>query len=446
MSRALIATATALAVLAVGAPARAQTNTGQISGTVRDSQGGVLPGVVVTVTNVNTNITWTEVTGPQGTYTVTNLPIGSYTVTAEIQGFRKSERTGFVLSADGRITADFALSVGALTEASGHRDPRRHREPDVRRSAARRRRRDGPLAGAVGPQLSRAGLADSRRHHLDDDQMATTTGLGTGGTVINGNRGNSNSLTVDGGFNLDSGLERQHDQQRQHRLHRSGRDPDVELRRRQGPQRRRLDQRRHQERHQPLQRQPDGDLPRTTSSTRRITSRRGIPAATGSRPRKTSTTTAAALGGPIVKNKLFFFTGMEFKHARPPGVAAAPDAADPCRAAAATSPRGSSVPTALPARLTTPTFPTRSGTRPPACRSPTTPSRRACSRGWPGDRERLRPDDWPGGRVQRCAGGEQHDVPARFPVRLAAGPRARRLPAEQRHSRSTCATCTTITT
>ena len=39
----------------------------------------------------------------------------------------------------------------------------------------------------------------------DDDQMATMTGLGTGGTVINGNRGNSNSLTVDGGFNLDSG-------------------------------------------------------------------------------------------------------------------------------------------------------------------------------------------------------------------------------------------------
>ena len=40
---------------------------------------------------------------------------------------------------------------------------------------------------------------------LDDDQMAIMTGLGTGGTVINGNRGNSNNLTVDGGFNLDSG-------------------------------------------------------------------------------------------------------------------------------------------------------------------------------------------------------------------------------------------------
>src|SRR4029450_7251881 len=40
---------------------------------------------------------------------------------------------------------------------------------------------------------------------LDDDQMAITTGLGTTNTVINGNRGNSNNLTVDGGFNLDSG-------------------------------------------------------------------------------------------------------------------------------------------------------------------------------------------------------------------------------------------------
>src|SRR5205814_1792296 len=40
---------------------------------------------------------------------------------------------------------------------------------------------------------------------IDDDQMALTTSLGTGGTIINGSRGNTNSLMVDGGFNLDSG-------------------------------------------------------------------------------------------------------------------------------------------------------------------------------------------------------------------------------------------------
>jgi len=186
--------------------AGAQTISGQISGVVRDSQGGVLPGVTVTVTNVDTGIARTEVTGPAGTYTVTNLPVGNYTVTAEIEGFRKAERSGFALTADGRITADFTLSVGALTEAV---EVTAVRGETVNRTS-------GEIARVIdGAQIR--GLALSGRNYLelaslipgaiqlDDDQMAITTGLGTGGTVINGNRGNSNNLTVDGGFNLDSG-------------------------------------------------------------------------------------------------------------------------------------------------------------------------------------------------------------------------------------------------
>jgi len=52
----------ALLVCAGAGTAAAQTNTGQLTGSVRDSQGGVLPGVTVTVTNVDTGLTWTEVT------------------------------------------------------------------------------------------------------------------------------------------------------------------------------------------------------------------------------------------------------------------------------------------------------------------------------------------------------------------------------------------------
>ena len=73
----LTAVAIVVALLPGVGSAAAQTNTGQISGTVRDSSGGVLPGVTVTVTNVGTGIEWTEVTGPAGTYTVTNLPVGT---------------------------------------------------------------------------------------------------------------------------------------------------------------------------------------------------------------------------------------------------------------------------------------------------------------------------------------------------------------------------------
>ena len=80
-------------------------------GTVQDSSGGVLPGVTVTVTNVNTEHRRTDVTNERRRLTsFPSLPIGTYTVAAELQGFRKAEKTGFELTADGRITADFALA------------------------------------------------------------------------------------------------------------------------------------------------------------------------------------------------------------------------------------------------------------------------------------------------------------------------------------------------
>jgi len=200
------AAATVLAMLIGVMPAAAQTNTGQISGTIRDSSGGVLPGVTVTVTNVGTGIEWTGVTSDTGTYTVTNLPVGTYKVSAQIEGFRKAERSGFALIADGRITADFALSVGGLTEAvevtaiSGETVNRTSGE--LARVIDSSQIQDAALSGRNYLEL--ASLIPGAVQ-LEDDQMAVTTGLGTGGTVINGNRGNSNNLTVDGGFNLDSG-------------------------------------------------------------------------------------------------------------------------------------------------------------------------------------------------------------------------------------------------
>ena len=188
------------------APAMAQTVTGEIRGTVRDSSGGVLPGVTVTVTQTQTGLTRSEVTGDTGSYVFPSLPIGGYVVAAELQGFRKAEKTGFELRPDGRVTADFTMSIGALTETV---TVEASRGDTVNRTS-------GEVSRVVDGETVRS-MALSGRNYLelaslipgavmlDDDQMAVTTGLGTAGTVINGNRGNSNSLTVDGGFNLDSG-------------------------------------------------------------------------------------------------------------------------------------------------------------------------------------------------------------------------------------------------
>lgn len=187
-------------------PVAAQTTTGEIRGTVRDSSGGVLPGVTVTAVNVNTGLKRSEVTDASGGYVFPNLPIGRYTISAELEGFRRTERTGFDLVADGRITADFSLGIGALTETV---TVEAVRGDTVNRTS-------GEVARVIDGETVRE-LALSGRNYLelaslipgavmlDDDQMAVTTGLGTGGTIINGNRGNSNNLTVDGGFNLDSG-------------------------------------------------------------------------------------------------------------------------------------------------------------------------------------------------------------------------------------------------
>lgn len=194
------------ALLAAAVPALAQTVTGEIRGTIRDSSGAVLPGVTVTATNTQTGLKRTETTSSTGTYVFASLPIGTYTMTAELEGFRKAERKGFELAADGRITADFSMSIGTLAETV---TVEAVRGDTVNRTS-------GEVARVVDGETIRS-LALSGRNYLelttlipgaittDDDQMAVTSGLGTGGTFINGNRGNSNNLTVDGGFNLDSG-------------------------------------------------------------------------------------------------------------------------------------------------------------------------------------------------------------------------------------------------
>jgi hypothetical protein len=82
-----------IALLAMATQTWAQNITGRISGTVKDSSGGVIPGVSVTVANEGTNITRSAVTDEQGFYVMTSLPVGNYSVGVEQPGFRKMKRT-----------------------------------------------------------------------------------------------------------------------------------------------------------------------------------------------------------------------------------------------------------------------------------------------------------------------------------------------------------------
>jgi hypothetical protein len=92
-------------------------STSQISGVVRDSSGGVMPGVEVTAVKVDTGLTRTVFTNTDGAYTLPNLPVGPYKLTAILQGFNTYVREGIVLQVQSNPTIDVTMAVGGLAEA-----------------------------------------------------------------------------------------------------------------------------------------------------------------------------------------------------------------------------------------------------------------------------------------------------------------------------------------
>src|SRR5262245_35244698 len=85
--------------LASLAGAQGQAINGAIEGTVTDESGAVLPGVTVTVTNVDTGETRSVITNDRGVYRAPLLPLGGYRVSAELQGFKKYDQAGITLVA-----------------------------------------------------------------------------------------------------------------------------------------------------------------------------------------------------------------------------------------------------------------------------------------------------------------------------------------------------------
>ena len=99
-------------------PAAAQSTAinGSIEGVISDESGAVLPGVTVTVTNLDTGDTRVVVTNESGLYRAPLLPLGKYKVEAELQGFKKLEQTGINVSAGQTAVISIKLGVGAVTE------------------------------------------------------------------------------------------------------------------------------------------------------------------------------------------------------------------------------------------------------------------------------------------------------------------------------------------
>src|SRR5205809_4882390 len=104
-----------IAFALAGATAWAQT-TAQLSGTVRDQSGAVLPGVEVSATQTSTGARRTVVTNETGSYLITSLPVGPYRLEAALPGFRTFVQTGIVLQVDSNPVININLEVGQVSE------------------------------------------------------------------------------------------------------------------------------------------------------------------------------------------------------------------------------------------------------------------------------------------------------------------------------------------
>jgi hypothetical protein len=105
-----------LCIIATPRLAMAQSTSGSISGTVTDESKAVLPGVTISVENVDTGAQRTLATDQDGRYRVLSLTPGSYRVTAELSGFAKSVREGIVVTIGTDVPHNIQLKVGGLSE------------------------------------------------------------------------------------------------------------------------------------------------------------------------------------------------------------------------------------------------------------------------------------------------------------------------------------------
>lgn len=179
-------------------PALYSQSTATIVGTVRDSSGAVVPGATVTATNKQTAFTITRQSGEDGAFKLPLLPVGSYDVTVEKTGFQRYVQTGVLLAVNDNATIDATLAPGGVAEAV-----------TVAASAPLIDTQSGTLRGLVDHQR----IIDLPLNGRDITQlMSTQAGVISGSQsssegnsfMVNGSRGNGVAYTLDGGMNTDS--------------------------------------------------------------------------------------------------------------------------------------------------------------------------------------------------------------------------------------------------
>src|SRR5437762_4982526 len=116
MKRTIVASIISFLVLALSCISVWAQATAQISGTVRDQSGAVLPGVQVTATQTETGVIRNTVTNETGSYVLSNLALGPYRLESTLPGFRTYVQTGIILQVNDNPVINPTLEVGQVSE------------------------------------------------------------------------------------------------------------------------------------------------------------------------------------------------------------------------------------------------------------------------------------------------------------------------------------------
>ncbi len=196
--------ATLAGLLFMVLPAEAAGPTGKVVGTVTDQTGNAIPGAKVSITNQGTNEVRTATSDSSGNFTFPVLPVGNYTLKVEAAGFQAFEQKNILLQVDQNISINAPLQVGAATqvvEVSAAPPTINLVDATVSHVVDQQRVVDLPLNGRDALQLQYVMPGVS----YDNNNVAHGQGQHEG-TVVNGNRPGSNYYLLDGVDMTDSYL------------------------------------------------------------------------------------------------------------------------------------------------------------------------------------------------------------------------------------------------
>ena len=194
-----------IGVLGTAVGLRAQSATGQITGTVRDSSGGVMEKVKVTVTLVQTGLTREAMTNDLGTYVVPLLPAGVYLVTAERANFKLAVTSDVQLNVDQVQRVDLALTTGDISEkveVTANALALDTASSTVGQLISEKQVTQLPLNGRSFIQLLFLGAGAVE---TGGEQGAMRQGVGNAISIM-GSRPTSNNFMIDGTSNVDTAL------------------------------------------------------------------------------------------------------------------------------------------------------------------------------------------------------------------------------------------------